>query len=152
MDDTHREFVACVDALLTASDAQIPEALEAFIQHAEAHFKQENEWLAAPDFPAAANATSKNTRKSSTPPTTSAKWSPRATGRRRPGLRPGAGGLVSRARGLHGFGAGSVAGEADAQRAAAGVSEKGDGVGEGAGQRGLAVCFSVSFDLISRIK
>ena len=51
MDDTHREFVACVDALLTATDAQIPEALEAFIQHAEAHFKQENEWLAAPDFP-----------------------------------------------------------------------------------------------------
>lgn len=51
MDDTHREFVLCVDALLTASDAGIPEALEAFIRHAEAHFKQENDWLAAPDFP-----------------------------------------------------------------------------------------------------
>ena len=31
IDDTHREFVECVDALLRASDAEIPAALEAFI-------------------------------------------------------------------------------------------------------------------------
>lgn len=51
MDDTHREFVDCVDALLTAADAQVPEALAAFVRHAEAHFRQEDDWLGAPDFP-----------------------------------------------------------------------------------------------------
>ena len=51
IDDTHREFVDCVDALLRASDAEIPAALDAFARHAEAHFAQEDEWLAAPDFP-----------------------------------------------------------------------------------------------------
>ncbi|HRG72668.1 MAG TPA: hemerythrin, partial [Thauera aminoaromatica] len=29
IDDTHREFVDCVDALLRASDAEIPAALDA---------------------------------------------------------------------------------------------------------------------------
>ena len=51
IDDTHREFVDCVDALLRASDAEIPAALDAFARHAEAHFAQEDQWLAAPDFP-----------------------------------------------------------------------------------------------------
>lgn len=51
IDDTHREFVQVVDALLTVSDAQIPEALDAFIRHAEAHFSQENDWLNSPGFP-----------------------------------------------------------------------------------------------------
>lgn len=51
MDDTHREFVNCVDALLRATDAQVPEALAAFVRHAEAHFKQEDDWLGSPDFP-----------------------------------------------------------------------------------------------------
>lgn len=51
MDDTHKEFVVCVEQVLRASDAQIPEALEALIQHLEAHFKQENAWLNAPNFP-----------------------------------------------------------------------------------------------------
>ena len=51
IDDTHREFVECVDALLRASDAEIPAALEAFARHAEAHFAQEDAWLSAADFP-----------------------------------------------------------------------------------------------------
>lgn len=51
IDDTHQEFVECVHALQEATDADIPAALEAFIQHAEAHFTQENGWLNAPDFP-----------------------------------------------------------------------------------------------------
>jgi hemerythrin len=52
MDDTHREFVALVDALLTAADDALPAALEAFAAHAEAHFAQEDGWMVAEDFPA----------------------------------------------------------------------------------------------------
>ncbi|MDA0236585.1 MAG: hemerythrin domain-containing protein, partial [Proteobacteria bacterium] len=51
IDDTHREFVECVDALLRASDAEIPAALDVFARHAEAHFAQEDAWLSAADFP-----------------------------------------------------------------------------------------------------
>ena len=51
MDDTHREFVDCVDALLRATDAELPAALERFIAHAQDHFNQENAWLSADDFP-----------------------------------------------------------------------------------------------------
>ncbi|HRG72903.1 MAG TPA: hemerythrin domain-containing protein, partial [Thauera aminoaromatica] len=40
-----------VDALLRASDAEIPAALDAFARHAEAHFAQEDAWLSAADFP-----------------------------------------------------------------------------------------------------
>jgi len=52
MDDTHREFVERVHALLTVDDANLPEALEAFSQHAEAHFEQENRWMEKEEFPA----------------------------------------------------------------------------------------------------
>ena len=52
IDDTHREFVDCVDALLTVSDDKVAEALEAFARHAEAHFAQEDEWMNADGFPA----------------------------------------------------------------------------------------------------
>jgi hemerythrin len=52
MDDTHREFVDLVNALLTVSDAGLPAALEAFAAHVEAHFAQENDWMVAEDFPA----------------------------------------------------------------------------------------------------
>jgi len=51
IDDTHREFVDCVDALLQATDAELPAALERFIAHAQDHFNQENAWLGAEDFP-----------------------------------------------------------------------------------------------------
>lgn len=51
MDGTHREFVGLVDRMLTASDADLPAALDAFAVHAAAHFAQENQWM-ADDFPA----------------------------------------------------------------------------------------------------
>lgn len=43
MDDTHHEFVECVDALLCASDAQQSAALDAFEDHARRHFREEDE-------------------------------------------------------------------------------------------------------------
>ena len=52
MDATHREFVDLVHALLTVEDAALPAALAAFARHAEAHFEQENGWMAADDYPA----------------------------------------------------------------------------------------------------
>jgi hemerythrin-like metal-binding protein len=42
MDDTHREFVACVDALLRAEDGHLGAALEAFADHARRHFADED--------------------------------------------------------------------------------------------------------------
>ena len=51
MDDTHREFVDLVNALLTVPDNGLPAALQAFAQHAEAHFAQENAWMLTEDFP-----------------------------------------------------------------------------------------------------
>ncbi len=52
IDDTHREFVDCVHALLTVPDADLPQALNAFAAHAAAHFSQEDSWM-ADGFPAA---------------------------------------------------------------------------------------------------
>ena len=52
MDDTHREFVALVHALLTVADAALPAALDAFARHAEAHFAEENRWMEADGYPA----------------------------------------------------------------------------------------------------
>lgn len=52
MDDTHREFVELVHALLTVDDAQLMETLDAFARHAEAHFAQEARWMESPGFPA----------------------------------------------------------------------------------------------------
>lgn len=43
MDETHHEFVDCVDALLRASDSQQSAALEAFAEHAQRHFHEEDE-------------------------------------------------------------------------------------------------------------
>ena len=51
MDDTHREFVAHLDALLTCTDADLAGRLEAFARHAEAHFADENAWMEKTDFP-----------------------------------------------------------------------------------------------------
>ncbi len=51
MDETHKEFVDLVNALLTVRDAVLPAALAAFAAHAETHFEQENEWMEKYDFP-----------------------------------------------------------------------------------------------------
>jgi hemerythrin len=53
MDDTHHEFVECVDALLQADDAGLPEALRAFVDHATAHFAQEDEDMQASAYESA---------------------------------------------------------------------------------------------------
>lgn len=52
MDDTHREFVSLVDALLKAPDAELEQALAAFAEHAAAHFEQEDRWMRGSGFPA----------------------------------------------------------------------------------------------------
>ena len=51
MDDTHREFVDLVNALLTVGDAGLSVALTAFAAHLEAHFAEENGWMDSTDFP-----------------------------------------------------------------------------------------------------
>jgi hemerythrin len=51
MDDTHREFVALVDALLGCEDGAFLAHLEAFERHAVAHFAEEDAWMARTDFP-----------------------------------------------------------------------------------------------------
>lgn len=53
MDRTHREFVAVVQALRAGADAELAAGLRAFIVHAQAHFGEEDEAMAASAFPAA---------------------------------------------------------------------------------------------------
>lgn len=52
MDDTHHDFVACVAALQTASDADLSARLADFARHAVAHFEQEKQWMQSTAFPA----------------------------------------------------------------------------------------------------
>lgn len=42
MDDSHREFVECVNALLTVPDADLGAALDSFTDHARRHFGDED--------------------------------------------------------------------------------------------------------------
>ena len=51
MDDTHREFVTVVDALLSCEDADLLARLEAFERHAVAHFAEEDAWMERTAFP-----------------------------------------------------------------------------------------------------
>lgn len=53
MDDVHREFVELVNALLTCPDPDMAAHLQAFAEHAEKHFGDENEWMQSTGFPAA---------------------------------------------------------------------------------------------------
>lgn len=46
MDDTHHEFVACVDELLRVPDEDLSRALEEFAEHAHRHFAEEDRWMA----------------------------------------------------------------------------------------------------------
>lgn len=52
MDDTHREFVELVNALLTVGDAELMATLDAFAHHAAEHFAQEAGWMETDGFPA----------------------------------------------------------------------------------------------------
>jgi hemerythrin len=51
MDDTHREFVDIVAALLACEDAEFARHLDAFARHAEAHFAEEDAWMERTEFP-----------------------------------------------------------------------------------------------------
>jgi hemerythrin len=52
MDDTHREFVEVVSALMQATDAHLGSALERVERHLRAHFGTEDRWMVETDFPA----------------------------------------------------------------------------------------------------
>jgi len=51
MDDTHREFVERYKAVASAAAEDFLAAYDAFVEHTEAHFAQENRWMEAVDFP-----------------------------------------------------------------------------------------------------
>lgn len=51
MDDTHREFVALLNGLGDAPDAELLARLDAFIAHTETHFGEEERWMEEIDFP-----------------------------------------------------------------------------------------------------
>lgn len=53
MDETHREFVACVAALQTAGAHAIADRLADFERHAQRHFDDEQKWMDRTAFPAA---------------------------------------------------------------------------------------------------
>lgn len=52
MDEVHREFVGIVEHLQQATDAELPQLLERFAEHAKAHFDTEDTWMVETDFPA----------------------------------------------------------------------------------------------------
>lgn len=52
MDDTHREFVALVNAAGAASGAAFVEAFAALCAHTETHFANEERWMRDSGFPA----------------------------------------------------------------------------------------------------
>ena len=51
MDETHREFVDCYNAVACAAPEDFLPALDRLIAHTVAHFDLENGWMAAVDFP-----------------------------------------------------------------------------------------------------
>ncbi|HAF56315.1 MAG TPA: cation-binding hemerythrin HHE [Thauera sp.] len=51
MDETHREFVECYNAVATAAPEAFLAAFDRLIAHTVAHFDLENRWMAAVDFP-----------------------------------------------------------------------------------------------------
>lgn len=52
MDETHREFVEIVGAMLQAPDHELLNHLKKLIIHSEEHFSQEETWMQKTDFPA----------------------------------------------------------------------------------------------------
>ncbi|MDD2544893.1 MAG: hemerythrin domain-containing protein [Burkholderiaceae bacterium] len=52
MDSIHEEFVQLVGRLQTAPDAELPALLDAFADHAQRHFDEENTWMEQTEFPA----------------------------------------------------------------------------------------------------
>ena len=52
MDETHREFVDIVNAMLAADDAGFSALLDRFASHAKEHFEHESQWMEGSKFPA----------------------------------------------------------------------------------------------------
>ena len=52
MDDTHREFVELVEAMMAANDADFAALLDRFSKHATEHFERERQWMESSGFPA----------------------------------------------------------------------------------------------------
>lgn len=52
MDDTHREFVALLQAVEEADDAGLIDAWQALVEHTAAHCGQEDRWMQATRFAA----------------------------------------------------------------------------------------------------
>ncbi|MGQ0709675.1 MAG: hemerythrin domain-containing protein [Rhodoferax sp.] len=52
MDQTHQEFVALLNTVLQAPDAQLLPAWEALVDHTQTHFDQEDRWMRATGFSA----------------------------------------------------------------------------------------------------
>jgi hemerythrin-like metal-binding protein len=53
IDETHREFVDSLNALMEAPERDQLAALDAFVAHCESHFGQESRWMNELDFGAA---------------------------------------------------------------------------------------------------
>lgn len=51
MDDTHREFVALLNALGEAADGDMLARMDDFIAHTEQHFAMEEQWMTETAFP-----------------------------------------------------------------------------------------------------
>ena len=52
VDDTHREFVELIDAMMRADDDSFPGLMDRFIAHTREHFAQESALMARHAFPA----------------------------------------------------------------------------------------------------
>lgn len=51
MDETHREFVDLLNRVGAAAESEVLARLDEFIAHSEAHFRQEEAWMEAMQFP-----------------------------------------------------------------------------------------------------
>lgn len=53
MDSTHDEFVELVQALILASKTEFPALYKKFLDHTQAHFDAEQQWMTEYQYPAA---------------------------------------------------------------------------------------------------
>jgi hemerythrin len=51
LDDTHREFVALMDAAMRAGDADLGPCIDKLVDHTKQHFEMEQRWMTETDFP-----------------------------------------------------------------------------------------------------
>lgn len=51
MDETHQEFVTCIAAIQNGAPDDCLILMDQLLEHAAAHFKQEDDWMTATEFP-----------------------------------------------------------------------------------------------------